>query len=501
MLNAIFAGRMRREQQMISCSIVFFRNFAVVKKSDLLLERIRQGQPLSGMDKLNLIIGLSIPSILAQITNVLMFFIDASMVGSLGAGPSASIGLMEPAGWLFGSLGIAAGVGFSVQVAHYIGANDFQRARQVMKHGYIFCLALSVILLLTASGIAPFLPRWLGGGEDICHDASVYFFIYGLGAPFFVLEMLSSAMLKASGDMRNPSKVAILTCLLDVVFNFLFIFPSRTVQVLGLNLFIPGAGMGVAGAATGTTLAYVVTAMILVRIVFFRSNILAVKLDKERFRWDGGCVNRAVKISAPMALQYFLMNGAQVVSTMIVAPLGNIAIASNSFAVTAESLCYMPGYGIGDAATTLVGQSIGAGRKDLCRSMARLTIGLGMGIMALMGLIMYVFAPEMIGLLSPVSEIRSLGASVLRIEAFAEPFFAASIVSYSVCVGAGDTFKPALMSLFSMWCVRLTLAARLAPHYGLRGVWFAMAVELTFRGTIFLIRIYRGHWLKKVIAK
>ena len=189
------------------------------------------------------------------------------------------------------------------------------------------------------------------------------------------------------------------------------------------------------------------------------------------------------------------MNSAMVASTVIIAPLGAVAIAANSFAVTAESLCYMPGYGIGDAATTLVGQSIGAGRRDLCRSFAKMTIFLGMGIMALMGAVMYVFAPEMIGMLSPVESIRELGASVLRIEAFAEPFFAASIVGYSICVGAGDTLKPAMMNLGSMWCVRLTLAYALSHHYGLRGVWFAMAVELTFRGAIFLVRIFRGKWL------
>ena len=84
---------------------------------------------------------------------------------------------------------------------------------------------------------------------------------------------------------------------------------------------------------------------------------------------------------------------------------------------------------------------------------------------------------------------------MLRIEAFAEPFFAASIVGYSICVGAGDTLKPAMMNLGSMWCVRLTLAYALSHHYGLRGVWFAMAVELTFRGAIFLVRIFRGKWL------
>ena len=218
---------------------------------------------------------------------------------------------------------------------------------------------------------------------------------------------------------------------------------------------------------------------------------------------------KALKISAPMALQYVLMNGAQIVSTMIVAPLGNVAIAANSFAVTAESLCYMPGYGIGDAASTLVGQTFGAGRQDLCRSFAWLTIGLGMGVMALMGVVMYIFAPEMIGFLTPVAAIRELGTRVLRIEAFAEPFFAASIVAFRVCLGAGDTLKPAVMNLASMWCVRavmnlasmwcvrLTLAYALSQHYGLVGVWVAMALELTFRGCIFLFRITRGRWYQK----
>ena len=199
-----------------------------------------------------------------------------------------------------------------------------------------------------------------------------------------------------------------------------------------------------------------------------------------------------------MGMQHMLMNGAQIVSTMIVAPLGNFAIAANTFAITAESLCYMPGYGIGDAATTLVGQSMGAGRRDICRSFAWMSVGMGMGIMAFMGLLMYIFAPELMGLMTPVDAIRDLGAECLRIEAFAEPMFAASIVAYSVCIGAGDTLKPALINLCSMWLVRLTLAAFLAKEYGLQGVWTAMAIELTFRGIMFLIRLYRGRFLRKI---
>ncbi len=195
-----------------------------------------------------------------------------------------------------------------------------------------------------------------------------------------------------------------------------------------------------------------------------------------------------------MGLQHLLMGGAYIVSTIIVAPLGTIAIAAHSLAITVESLCYMPGYGIAEAATTLVGQGIGAGQQLLTRSFARMSVGLGITVMTVMGLLMWVFAPELMSLMSPVEEVIAQGTQVLRIEAWAEPMFAAAIVCNGVFIGAGDTLIPAIMSLASMWAVRLTLAATLAPKYGLKGVWTAMAIELTFRGSIFLTRLFKGKW-------
>ena len=446
---------------------------------------------MSRNEKFNLIIQLSIPSILAQVTTVLMFYIDAGMVGSLGAEPSAAIGLVEPATWLIFSLVSAVTMGFSVQVAHFIGANDFPKARAVMRHGYVFGLCFSLLMLLIAFLIGPRLPIWLGGGTDIQHDAMVYFLIFSCITPFHLIEYMSGAMLKVAGDMRRPSMMAILMCVLDVIFNYFLIFPTRTISLSGIELTMPGFGAGVAGAALGSLLAFVCIALPLAYYAIFRSPILAWKQDIERFSWRWQYIWNALKISAPMGLQYLLMNGAQLVSTMIVAPLGNVAIAAHSFAITAESLCYMPGYGISEAATTLVGQSVGADRRDLHRSFAWMTVFLGMIVMAFMGVVMYIFAPEMIGLLSPVTAIQDLGTSVLRIEAFAEPFFAAAIVAYSVCVGAGDTLKPSMINLGSMWLIRLTLAYCLASQYGLRGVWFAMAVELSLRGMMFIFYLFK----------
>jgi putative MATE family efflux protein len=451
------------------------------KKTEYLMESIRSGRAMVRSEKLNLIVGLSIPSMLAQISTVMMFFIDASMVGHLGAEASASIGLIESTTWLVGSLLSAAATGFSVQVAHFIGANDFVKARQVFRHALICGLAFSVFLSLIGVGIHSHLPYWLGGGADIASASSGYFLIYSLVLPFVYLYHTSEMMLKSAGNMHTPSVMAVLVCICDVIFNYIFIYICK---------------LGVVGAAMGTALAYICISLPNLYLSACKNRMLNLRQDHVRFHWVKEYVQRACKISIPIAIQNILMSGAQIVSTMIVAPLGNIAIAAHSFAVTAESLCYMPGYGIGDAATTLVGQTHGAGRIDLCKNFAYMTVGLGMLVMALMGIVMYVFAPEMIGVLSPVEAIRQLGTTCLRIEAFAEPFFAASIVTYCVCVGAGDTFKPAAINLGTMWLVRLTLAYGLSKSYGLEGVWIAMATELTFRGVLFLIRLFRGSWMK-----
>ena len=451
------------------------------KKTEYLMESIRSGRAMVRGEKLNLIVGLSIPSMLAQISTVMMFFIDASMVGHLGAEASASIGLIESTTWLVGSLLSAAATGFSVQVAHFIGANDFVKARQVFRHALICGLAFSVFLSLIGVGIHSHLPYWLGGGADIASASSGYFLIYSLVLPFVYLYHTSEMMLKSAGNMHTPSVMAVLVCICDVIFNYIFIYICK---------------LGVVGAAMGTALAYICISLPNLYLSACKNRMLNLRQDHVRFHWVKEYVQRACKISIPIAIQNILMSGAQIVSTMSVAPLGNIAIAAHSFAITAESLCYMPGYGIGDAATTLVGQTHGAGRIDLCKNFAYMTVGLGMLVMALMGVIMYVFAPEMIGVLSPVEAIRQLGTTCLRIEAFAEPFFAASIVTYCVCVGAGDTFKPAAINLGTMWLVRLTLAYGLSKSYGLEGVWIAMATELTFRGVLFLIRLFRGSWMK-----
>ena len=315
---------------------------------DILLGSIRNGGSLSLGQQLKLCLMLSYPAILAQLSSVMMQYIDTSMVGHLGAAPGASIGLVSTCLWLFGGFSMAVTSGFSVQVAHRIGANDFEGARSVLRQALVCGLGFSVLLALIGMAISPFLPYWLGGGEDIAPDAGRYFLIIALFMPAMQLDWMCAAILQASGNMKVPSILSIGMCVLDVCFNYLFIY------VLD---------MGVTGAALGSGLAEIITGLAMFSFAAFKSPELNLRQEKGSFRPTALVVKKAFGISGPMALQNLLMRGGYIASTIIVAPLGTIALAANTFAITAESFCYMPGYGISHAAVTLVGQMTGAGNK------------------------------------------------------------------------------------------------------------------------------------------
>ena len=450
---------------------------------------IRSGAPLGFGQQLKLTAQLSWPAMMAQLSSIMMQYIDAAMVGRLGADDSAAVGLVSTSLWLFWGICSAVTVGFSVQVAHRIGASDHDGARRVLRQSIVACLLFSLFAVIVGAAIAYPLPHWLGGTEVVCPKASLYFLVFILALPLLTMNYLGGAMLRCVGNMKVPGGLNVMMCVLDVIFNFFLIFPSREVGMFGQTFLVPGAGLGVLGAALGTVSAEVVTAGAMMWYLCVKEKSICLKGHPGSFRPTRGVLSKAMRVSAPMTLEHAVICGAQIAVTVIVAPLGVMAIAANAFAVTAESICYMPGYGIGDAATTLVGQSYGAKRLDLAKRFGYITVGLGMVTMTVMGVVME--------LMTPVEGIQTLGVESLRIEAFAEPMFAAAIVSYGVMIGVGDTILPAAMNFGSIWLVRLPIAALLAPTMGLAGVWLAMCIELCFRGAIFLWRLFSGAWLKK----
>ena len=459
---------------------------------------------MSGGDQFKLTLLLAWPSILAQLSMCLMSYIDAAMVGRLGSAQAAAIGLVSTTTWIFGSFCYANSSGFSVQIAHRCGARDFAGARRIFRHGFVLTLAVSVLLALSAVAIHQALPHWLGGTPEILADASAYFLIYALFLPLFQLSIFCEASLIASGNVQVPGIVSIAMCVLDVVFNYLFIFV---------------AGLGVRGAAIGTGLATACAGAFLLlyatrhsaelrqeagwirparrlpgRLRSLRSGVQTP--DALLGQGQRSIYRQAFGICWPLWLQNLVSRGAYIAATVLVAPLGTIAIAANSFAIIAEGFCYLPGYGMQDAATTLVGQSLGAKRPEMARRFGWLTIGSGAAMMGLLAALMWTFAPQVMGLLSQDPEVIVLGAKCLRIEAWAELLYGVSIVAYGCCLGAGDTLVPSAINLLSMWVIRLGLALFLIPRFGLEGYWMAMAFELSVKGVIFAVRIARGRWMK-----
>lgn len=440
-------------------------------------ERISRDKEMTRGEKLSVVWQLSVPAILAQISSIIMQYIDAAMVGGLGALASASIGVVSTSTWLLSGLCSALSVGFSVQTAHQIGAGNERQARKIVKSGLLAAVLFSLLLLCAGIAVSGRLPGWLGAESAIRRDASAYFFIYACSLPAVQLSSLAGSMLQCSGDMKTPGLLNACMCGEDVVFNMIFI--SR---------------YGVAGAAIGTALAQVLTAVLMLWRLCICSPALKIRRG-ESWMPEKQIFVRAVKIGLPMSFEHIALCGAQIASTKIIAPLGSVAIAANSFAVTAESLCYMPGYGIGTAATTLVGQSMGAGKKRLAKNFADLSVLLGCLVMTACGIVMYFLCPAVFAMLTPDPQVRELGVRVLRIELFAEPFYAASIVSSGALRGAGDTLIPSILNLISMWGVRLTISVILVGRIGLAGAWIAMAVELCVRGILLFLRLQRGKWL------
>ena len=265
---------------------------------------------------------LSLPAILTQITTIAMQYIDSAMVGRLGANASAAIGLVASSTWLMNGVCYALAAGFSVQVAHRIGAGNEKEARNVVRHGLLSAVLVAGLLCLIGVAIHMHLPVWLKGDADIVFDAGRYFLTFAWMLPFTQMSSLTSSFLQCAGDMLTPSILNAVMCVLDVIFNTLLI-PKH----------------GVFGAGLGTMLACAVVSLLMLYFCCARNGQLCLRREEQRF--DASILRTALRIGTPVALQEVAMCGAQVVSTAIIAPLGAVSVAANAFAVTAESICYM----------------------------------------------------------------------------------------------------------------------------------------------------------------
>ena len=414
-----------------------------------------------------LVLRLGIPAIIAQLASVAMQYIDAAMVGSLGASASAAVGVVTSSTWIVSGLAYAVATGFSVQIAHATGANDAVLAKKVFRGGLSICFVIACLLSFIGISLSPHLPSLMGAEPKIRHDASMYFFIYSCAIPAMLLRVFSGNVLQCAGNTKIPSLLNSLLCLFDVLFNCFLIFPARKITL-------------------GTAFSEIIISIAMFMTAFRMPNL---HFDFSFSKFSKDILKTASKISGPMALESMVMNGAYIVITSIVAPLGAVSLAADVFGFITEQVCYLPALGMSIAATTLVGQALGAKRKDLARKFAWSAVKCGVMIVTTTAVALYFFAPVVFGLLTPDIAVRELGVKILRIVLLSEPLFAASTVIVGALRGAKDTFIPSMFTVVSEWFVLIPCALFFVKTYGLAGVWFGISVNFCIRGIFFLLRL------------
>lgn len=443
---------------------------------------------------LSMIITLALPAVIEQVMITMVQYIDTAMVGSLGSTATAAVGLTASSTWLLNGLLSAAAIGFSVQVAQYVGAREIKSARNVIGQAVSFTALFGVLMAAIAFAVSFPLPRWLGADDAVSPLASDYFRIYSLAAPFNMCALMLGGVIRCAGDTKTPMLLNIFINVLNIILNFLLIYPARQISLLGAQIHVWGAGMGVKGAALGSLISLMIVSALYFLVLYRKPSQIRPQAG-DGYRFTKPVLASAWRLGLPVALERTTICLAQIVLTAIVSGIGTVAIAAHHLADTAEALSYMPAYGVATAATTMVGQAIGAGRKDLAKSFGHIVTYIGIGIMTVGGAVLYFFSTNLIMIFSNEESVITLGARVLRIMALAEPCFAMSIVVTGVLRGAGDTKAPFLIGLFSMWGVRIVMALLVAKTMGLVGVWIAMAIDLCVRGILFMVRMYRGKWL------
>ncbi len=458
-------------------------------------------KPLNLLDKSiptwKLIFLLAWPSIIEQLLQTAVNYVDTAMVGSIGTYATAAIGVCQSTLFLLMGVMNATGLGFSVMVARRIGEGRPDAAREVIRQGMLAVVVVGLSLTaLVELILAPNLPRWMGTEPDVLPHAITYFRIIGANYLLHTGMLMATNILRCMGDTKTPLKFNMLTNLINVCGNFLLIYPTRQLTVFGMTFTMPGAGLGVAGAATATVLATAFSAICLLSVLFVRKGPLQISL-RDSYRPQALILKQAFQLGVPTFLERATVAVGQIAATAMISGLGTVALASNQLALTGESICYMPIFGFSIAATTLVAQNLGAGDKDRAFQQGAWCTWISVAVIFTAGVIQFILSEQIIDLFSNDPAVIALGGKMLRIEAFAEAFFAITTVLSGVLRGAGDTKWPFYISLLGMWCLRIPVAYLLihVAGWGLEAIWVCMALDLMVRSVLGLWRFYKKKWL------
>jgi len=438
---------------------------------------------------------LAWPAIVEMFLMTFKQIVDTAMVGRLGEEAVAAVGLAMSPMMLFMGFFAAIGVGSTAIVARFIGAKDHEGAQRAGHQSLILSIGSALIISSLIFALARYVIIFMGAEPEVIPLGTTYMRTLSPGLIFMSTAFVMSGVLRGAGDTKSPMRVNAIANVANVVLNFFLIFETRTMEIVGLDILIPGFGLGVFGAALGTAISRGLGGLVILSILFRGKSVVKLVFSRA-LEVDLDLIRRIVRVGIPAAIERTVMSSGQIMFNRIVATLGTTAFAAHHLAIVAESISYMPGFGFSMAATTLVGQGLGAKDPELAEKCGWETARLGGIVMSFMGVLFFVFPHYFMNFLTNEPEVIPLGIMCLRIVAVAQPPFAMAIILAGGVRGAGDTRFPMYASMIGIWGIRLTLALFLGLYLemGLMGVWLAMAIDLYFRGFLFFFRFRSGYW-------
>ena len=444
---------------------------------------------------LAVIFALAWPTMLEQLMQTAVQYIDTAMVGSLGTQATAAVGATSTVGWLIGSTISATSVGFLSFIARACGANDREAARRSVSQAVLATLVLGVIFTIIPLALSGLVPVWMQVDASIQDLASQYFFILYLPMLPRTASIIFGTVLRAAGDTKTPMKAGIVVNVINIVLNFLLIYPTRRLSLLGFEFTMPGADMGVIGAAVASAIAFTVGG-ILITIAMWKHPLVSPRGQK--LRPDPEILKPCMKVAFPNMLQRFGTSLGYVAFASMINSLGDVSTAAHTIANTVESLFYIPGYGMQTAAATLAGNAYGARDRDKARMqhMARMFIPIEILLMIFSGGMLFIFAEPLMGLFSKSAAVIGLGTTVLRMVAVSEPFYGFSIIIEGMMQGVGRTKAPFVYNIIGMWMVRIvgTFIFTQLLGFGLVAAWACMIAHNLLIFALFMISYVRGSW-------
>ena len=444
------------------------------------------------------VLSLAWPTMLEQLLQTAVQYIDTAMVGSLGTQATAAVGSTATVGWLVGSSTYAFGVGFLAYISQALGAGDESRAKKAAGQSVLAVLVAGLFFTVVTLSLSPLVPVWMQVDPSIRSLASRYFFIIYLPMLPRTASAIFGTVLRAAGDTRTPMRVGLVVNALNVILNFLLIYPSRTLSLFGLAVPMWGAGWGVVGAAAASAIAFAVGG-IAITLALYRHRRISPR--GQSLLPDKKVLVPCLRVAFPNMLQRFATSLGYVAFAAMINALGEISTAAHTVANTVESAFYIPGYGMQAAAATLTGNSLGAGDEKRRKELAKLIVLLEVSLMLQSGGLLFAFAPAMAGIFSKDPAVIALGSTVLRMVACSEPFYGVSIVVEGMLQGAGKTKVPFVINIAGMWGIRIlgTWICTTRLGMGLVSAWGCMIGHNMLLFSLFLTYYLRGKWnpLKK----